>query len=67
MTEPIWYTLLDIADLLQLSRRQAQRIIKIPGFPARVKLGHKTVRWLAADVDRWLLARRQKETKPCRP
>jgi excisionase family DNA binding protein len=52
-----WLTLLEVADLLHLSRAAAYRLPLDPSFPA-TRLG-RTVRVERAALERWLKARTQ--------
>lgn len=52
----------DIANALRLTKEQVRKVVETrPDFPRPVlRLSRKTVRWLEADVLRWLERERQR-------
>lgn len=54
-------TLLSFRDLkdkgIPFSRQHVSRLVKHGEFPAPVKLGQGTNRWIESEIDDWLIAR----------
>lgn len=50
---------------ISFSRQHLWRLVKMGRFPAPIRLGTNTNRWVAGEIDRWLeeqIARRDAET-----
>ena len=50
------WTLKETADFLRCSQRHLQDLRKQNGFPQGVVLGQSTIRYVAADMEEWVLA-----------
>lgn len=56
------HNLLRIADVMEkttLSRSYIYAKVKRGEFPAPISLGYKCSRWVAGDVDAWLIAQQR--------
>jgi predicted DNA-binding transcriptional regulator AlpA len=60
------WTIEDVADYLGVGSTKARRVVSEPGFPGRIRLGHKVHRWLPADVHRWARSHKEETVEPPR-
>ena len=54
MTKHKLMTCKEVTDAVRLHRSTIYRLMGAGLFPAPLKIGPKSVRWVAAEVDQWL-------------
>jgi len=52
----------DVAARLRVSRRRVFEMMKTPGFPPRIRLGARTVRFSSDALDRWIASQLQAQS-----
>jgi len=57
-SSPELLTTEEVCERLRISRRGLSQLRENPAFPRPARLGHKTLRWSAAELAAWLQAAR---------
>lgn len=58
LPDPRLLTRDEVRDLFGLSQRFLEAAVHTGDGPPRIKIGHRTVRYLREDVERWIASRR---------